>query len=209
MSLALALAGVSAATTLGSFAYNRYKNNKRKKFGDSAYGQELKRVGEEGSISQKARNIVVGGSNRASAGVAQTGKASYAGRLASQGLEGSVAGQRGMNEFDIQRQSDASRTSERVDLANEQSKVEAKLSYAEQKLQDERQREELQRANTNQLISGIGDIATSYIGNKLTTELANTKSDNAFDLKLMEQLRQLPANEREDYMTQLRKLGMI
>lgn len=158
-----ALAIASGAKALGSYAYNRYKNNKRKKFGDSAYGQELKRVGEEGSISQKARNIVVGGANRASAGVAQTGKASYAGRLASQGLEGSVAGQRGMNEFDIQRQSDASRTSERVDLANEQSKVEAKLSYAEQKLQDERQREELDRANTNQLISGIGEVAMQGI----------------------------------------------
>lgn len=168
--LAGALAIASGAKALGSYAYNRYKNNKRKKFGDSQYGKELKRIGEEGTFSQKARNIVTGSVARKSAGQAQTGKASYAGRLAAQGLEGSVAGQRGLSEFDIAKQRDVAESARGIELANEQSKVQARLSYAEQKLQDERQREALERENAQQLISGLSDVAmqgiTSYFAGK-------------------------------------------
>lgn len=163
MGLGTALAIASGVKALGSYAYNRYKNNKRKKFGDSQYGRELKRIGEEGTFSQKARNIVTGSVARKSAGQAQTGKASYAGRLAAQGLEGSVAGQRGLSEFDIAKQRDVAESAREVELANEQSKVQARLSYAEQKLQDERQREALERQNTEQLIGGLGDAVSAGI----------------------------------------------
>ena len=163
MSLAAGLAIAQGVKTLGSYAYNKYKNNQRKKFGDSSYGKELQRIGSEGRFSPTARNEIVGSANRASAGVAQSGKASYAGRIAAQGLEGSVAAQRGMNEYDIQRQRDIADTSSKVTLANEESKVDARLSYAEQKLADDRARQEAEQANTNQLISGLGDLAKQGI----------------------------------------------
>ena len=172
MGLAAGLAIASGVKALGSFAYNKYKNNKRKKFGDSSLGKELKRIGEEGKFSQKAKGLIQGGANRASANVAQTGKASFAGRLASRGLEGSVAGQRGLNEFDIERQRAVAETGREVELANEGSKVEAKLSFAERKLADEREREGLERANVNQLIGGLGEAPSlgvkAYYGDMAT-----------------------------------------
>lgn len=170
MGLGTALAVASGVKALGSYAYNRYKNNKRKKFGDSSLGKELKRIGEEGTFSKKARDVVTGSVARKSASQAQTGKASFAGRLASQGLEGSVAGQRGLSEFDIAQQRDVAESAREVELANEQSKVQARLSYAERKLQDERQREALERQNTEQLIGGLSDVAmqgiTAYFAGK-------------------------------------------
>ena len=170
MSLAVALAAAKGVQTIGSYVYNRYKNNKRQKFGDSSYGKELQSIGRNGRLSNQARNNIVGGVARNSANIAQTGKASYAGRLAHQGLEGSVAGQRGLNEFDLQRQRSVSEASRTVDLANEQSKVDARLSFAEQSLQDQRMREGLDKQNMNQLLSGLGETAQlgaqAYFGAK-------------------------------------------
>ena len=177
MGLGTALAVAQGVKTLGTYAYNRYKNNQRKKFGDSSLGKELKRIGEEGKYSQQAQNLITGDVARKSAGVAQTGKAGYAGRLAAQGLEGSVAGQRGMSEFDIQQQRDVAGASRKVQMENEASKVQAKLTFAEQKLRDEREREALQRQNVEQLIGGLGEAAggliNAYYSDKDTKDMIN------------------------------------
>jgi len=173
MGLGIALAAASGVKALGSYAYNRYKNNKRPKFGDSAYGEELQRIGREGKFSGNARNDIVGRTARESANIGQTGKASFAGRLASQGLEGSVAGQRGLNEFDIQRQEDVSRAGQDVELQNEQSKVDANLSYGQQLLADEQGLSDRHQQNAGQLISGLGSAAaqgiTGYFQGKAMT----------------------------------------
>ncbi len=179
MSLGTAVAVASGVHALGSYAYNRYKNNQRKKFGDTAHGKELKRVGEEGTFSQKAKNLIQGGQARASASVAQTAKSSYAGRLASQGLEGSVAGQRGMNEFDIARQRQAGETAGKIELENELSKADAKMTYAKAMTADENERVERERQAGQALVDGLGATAKAGV-NAYYSDLATKRRVDAF-----------------------------
>ena len=163
MALGTALAIAGGAKALGSFAARQAALKRRKKFGETGVGQELARQKKEGMFSPKARGLITGSANRGSAAVAESGKSSFAGRMAAQGLEGSVAAQRGLSDFDRQRQSDVARTAERVELANEQSKVDAAMTFAERKLADEREREAIRAENMQGLIEGLSPIATAGV----------------------------------------------
>jgi len=204
MGLGIGLAVATGAHALGTYAYNRYKNNQRKRFDDTAHGKELKRVGEEGTFSQKAKNLIQGGQNRASASVAQTGKSNYAGRLASRGLEGSVAGQRGMNEFDIARQRQAGETAGKIELENELSKASAKMTYAQAMTADENKRIERERQAGQALVDGLGATAKAGVS-AYYSDLATKRRVDAFkNFEDVGQLREAVGRRDltpEDFMT--------
>lgn len=157
-----ALALASGATALASYAKKRYDIANRKKFADSEYGQELSRYAKEGMYSPKARGLVTGSVARQTGATTEAAKSSYAGRLASQGLEGSVAGQRGMNEYDIARQREIADTRREIELKNEESKVKGRLTYAQKLLEDQRTEEQMKSEAIQDLIKGIGGIAIDY-----------------------------------------------
>ena len=198
-----ALALASGATALASYAKKRYDIANRKKFADSEYGQELSRYAKEGMYSPKARGLVTGSVARQTGATTEAAKSSYAGRLASQGLEGSVAGQRGMNEYDIARQREIADTRREIELKNEESKVKGRLTYAQKLLEDQRAEEQMKSEATQDLIKGLGSSVSAFIGEYNQNESYKRKIDAFNNLENLDSMREAVARgdfSREDLL---------
>ena len=216
MPLGTALAVTSALAAGGKYLASRYALAKRKKFEDTEFGREQARIAKEGRYTPKARGMITGSVARKAGATAQTGKASFAGRLAAQGLEGSIAGQRGLNEFDIAKQEQVAGAAREVDLANETSKVDAKLSYAENKLRDRREREAMKAQGTQQLIGDLGNVVSQYISGSAQEKQAiarnvaeSAKDERDFRLKILEMTNGMTKAEIEEFERLLENTGLV
>lgn len=205
MGLGLALAAIGAVKA-GASAWSKYKARKeRPKFADSEYGQELARFKKEGMYSPTARRNIVGDVARKAGSIGQTAKASYAGRLTAQGLEGSIAGQRGMNEIDIARQKQVAETARDIETKNEMSKVEAGLTYAQELYKDKQIDAAMKAQNRDELIASLGDLATAgvnaYFGDKNYKSKIDAFSN--FDIKKISEMSARGELSEQDLKTMI------
>ena len=160
-------------STASNYLSARREAKNRQPFQKTPYGQELGRIIKEGMYSPKARGLITGSVARRTGEVAQTGKANYLGRLVQQGMGGSIAGQRGINEYDIQRQKQIADTAREIELQNEESKARGRLSYAEAATKDAQERQALENAKAKyltdlafQTVSSGGEVAGQYLDSK-------------------------------------------
>ena len=176
--LALAQAGNKAIQGITNWVSNRYFN-KPKSFEETSYGKRLKTLSERGSYTPEMRSNIMTGVARPAAKIASTGKMNYQGRLISQGAEGSIAAQRGMRDYDTAYMDKMTEASQRIDFANEQSKIEAADEYAKAKTSYNERIEAMKQANNQQLVESLtgaaGNVADTYLQQHYAPAIARYK----------------------------------
>jgi len=165
----LAMAGIAAAGEAIKWGVNRYNESKRPKFKDSAYAKEMLRRKKEGIYSPEAMNQMQGDANRQYGSSAETGRARYMGNLVAQDMGGSIAAQRGANQFGIDAARAKSNFAGELSTENEMSKITAADQYNQALYQDKQQSWQNKSQANQQLFSGLVDglspIANKYIQN--------------------------------------------
>ena len=135
--------------------------NKPKPFGQTQYGQRLKTLSEQGTFSGAAKSNIMGGVGKETGNVAQQAKVSYKGRLISQGMGGSIAGQQGLANIDVQRMNKMGETAKGIETENELSKVQYGNEYAQAASQYGQQSKEYNRNMLTGLVQGtVGALGT-------------------------------------------------
>lgn len=167
-------AGIKAGTSAWKW-WQRRKDirglPKRPGFEGSSYAERLKQLSEQGIYSPAAMQNILGGVSRTAAGVAEEGKAGYYGRMIGRGMGGSIATQAGMGRYDIARMGKVSETARRLATEGELSKVGYGLQYGQMSYKDrmakyaeDLRRKEMQSANVQGLIGGLGETVGTGFG---------------------------------------------
>lgn len=140
-----------AARTAGSVAGGvmDYRQTRRriselmaKPYSSTEEGKYLEQVGREGIYSPREEAQLMSSVSRATAQGAQEARQQYQGLLASRGLQGSVAAQRGLNEVELARMGQIADIARDVRLSEEQTKEQAQRDYASRATQYDQAREE-------------------------------------------------------------------
>jgi len=146
------LATLSAAGT----GYSLLKNifNKQESFADTEYGRKLKKLSERGiDISPIISNI-----GKETGNIAQQEKTALKGRLISQNMGGSIAGQRAISEIDTKRMAMLAKTLENLKAKNEQLKAQYALQYAQQGSQYDLTQQQSEQDALAELLSTSGSL---------------------------------------------------
>ena len=154
----LAETGIDYFTT-----QNLLKNKKRQvkgmDYSKTPEGQELLTESQQGDITPAQRRAIMTRTGIESGAATSMGKAAYAGRLRAQGIDSSLAGQRGLNQFDIANAQTLGNTSGQLDIENAQSMAEARRRYASgaqaYSAQRRAQLDALDEANQQNNVKGI------------------------------------------------------
>ena len=156
----LPLLAIAQGVGTGLNFLNNYMN-KPKPFGDTAYGKRLKTLSEQGTFSGAAKSNILGGVGKETGNVAQQAKVSYKGRLISQGMGGSIAGQAKLADIDVQRMNKMGETAKGIETENELSKVQYGNEYAQAASQYGQQRQDYNRNMLTGLVQGtVGALGT-------------------------------------------------
>jgi len=166
----LAMAGIAAAGEAIKWGVNRYNESKRPKFKDSAYAKEMLRRKKEGIYSPEAMNQMQGDANRQYGSSAETGRARYMGNLVAQDMGGSIAAQRGANQFGIDAARAKSNFAGELSTENEMSKITAADQYNQALYQDKQQSWQNKSQANQQLVGGLTDAATGYFAGKIKAD---------------------------------------
>ncbi len=130
--------------------------NKPDKFEDTAQGKRLKYISQHGSISPGQRSIMLGNISKETGNIASQAKADFSGRLVSQGMGGSIAGQEKLADIDTERMKPITEMSERLDLVNEQSKFQAANEFAQGQTMSDQAIKQNKAQTWGGLIGGLG-----------------------------------------------------
>ena len=160
--LGLARAGIGAATSIGGFLSGQ--KSRKRKFGATARGEELKKLMAQGAISPEMEAEIIGSQNRRGAALAQTETAARRGELVAAGLEGSIAGRRFVREPQTERRRDLGATSRRIAAENAQSKMEAERTFSKERAGFQEQQQLAKQQALQQLIAGVGGAASEAVG---------------------------------------------
>lgn len=132
---------------------------------NSLYGQELERQSKQGIYSPETRQYMMSRIGQNTAQAANQGRGQYSGQLTRMGLENSIAGQRGMNEFALKRMKTMADKGQEIESQNELSKVYAREKYGQLDYQDKMaayqdkyNRRTMLMQNTQNLINGLTSI---------------------------------------------------
>ena len=118
------------------YGINSYALNKRKKqvkgmdYSKTPEGLQLLKESQQGDISPEEQADILTRTGIQSGAATSAGKAAYAGRMAASGMGGSIAAQRGMNEYDTTNAQTMGNMAGNIDLENAKSKAEASSRYA-------------------------------------------------------------------------------
>ena len=164
--MAIGISGGLALAKRASLIANWLTNRKRGNFSDTAYGKRLRERMEHGKYSPEAETRIVGGVAKSAGNIAQKAGASYRGRLASRGMEGSIAGQRGLSEIETRPIEAVTRTRERIATEDEMAKESAKDEFAAAKMSYRERLDELNRRNNTNLVGGLVDAGAGYLVSK-------------------------------------------
>jgi len=131
----------------------------------TAYGKELNRQSAEGIFSPETRQYMMKRFGQNTAQTANQGRGEYSGQMTRMGLENSVAGARGMNEYALKRMQILADKGGEIENQNEMSKISAKEQYGQLEYQDKMasyqdkyNRQTMKMQNTQNLISGLTSI---------------------------------------------------
>ena len=163
------------------------KMPKRPGFEGSSYADMLKRRSEEGMYSPETMNTMMRDVGQGVSERTEMGKSGYARRLLNQGIGGSMAGQRGLNEFETSKSEQLTGAERKLTMANEASKLGAGEQYEQLKYGDQIQqymdklgRQQSGMENESQLISGLAGAATTGMG-AYTTALQDKEASSQLD----------------------------
>ena len=134
--------------------------NRPKSFDQTSYGKRLKMLSEQGMFSGAAKSNILGQVGAQTGNVAQQAKTDYKGRMISQGMGGSIAGQQGLANIDMQRMGQMSSAAKDIETQNEMSKAQYGLQYDQAKTGYAQQLQDYDRNTVTGLIQG----ATSALG---------------------------------------------
>jgi hypothetical protein len=130
--------------------------NKPDKFEDTPQGKRLKYISQHGSVSPGQRSIMLGNISKETGNIASQAKADFSGRLVSQGMGGSIAGQEKLADIDAERMKPITEMSERLDMLNEQSKMQAADEFAQGQTMSDQAIKQNKAQTWGGLIGGIG-----------------------------------------------------
>lgn len=163
---AIAAAAVPyVAQGIGSYlSYRNKKKNQTPRFRDTAYGEELKRIGNEGMISPLAMRNMNASQSRMLGTRANIRKTGLRGALASRGIGRSIAGESLVDSVDAGTTKSLSEHMRNLDTRNELSKAGAMKEYG-MRVDDTdtiRRGENIQR--NQELFSGLTDAIGGWAG---------------------------------------------
>jgi hypothetical protein len=155
--------------------------NKPDKYEDTPEGKRKKYVSKYGAISQGQRSLALGNISRETGNIASQAKADFYGRLVSQGMGGSIAGQEKLADIDTERMKPITQMSEKLDIMNEQSKIQAADEFAQGQSGADAARKESTAQTWGGLISGLGQAVGASNTESLKNSSQVSKWLDAFD----------------------------
>lgn len=149
----------SAGNTLGTEYDRQARIASTKRFNNTDYGSYLQNIADEGLYSKSEEQQMMGDAARTAEQYSSNARQGYMAQLAGSGLEGSVAGARGIGE---------------IDSAKVQAMTNAQQNLQTQEKSAERQAEEAYARGATQYQEQYSQIADQY---KLAALQARTASD--------------------------------
>jgi len=181
---------IGAGLNLANNLIGLSRQKKPVSFNRTEYAKRLNQIKTHGKYSPDMMGSVVNQVGNQAGNQAQMQKANMAGQMINQGMGGSIAGMRGMNEIDMNASNTISNTVRKINMENEMSKADAATEYAQAHTQYQQQA----RAWENQLAMGMsGAIGqginmfgneTKYQQNLSMQQKAQTQLDEIIREKL-------------------------
>jgi len=184
--LALLLKGGSQAIKTGSRLL-------QPKFGNTAYGRQLKQIRRDGALSKGQETGIIGNVARTASRQSALANRRYMGGLINRGMQGSVSAQRGLREAEADVRRTVADTGRDIFQSEEKAKSDARMQYARGLDQDKAER----RQATVGLVTGALDTASG---------LAGAKAQQADKLELEEQAKNTAS--RQSYVDAVNKFGL-
>lgn len=151
--LALLLKGGSQAIKTGSRLL-------QPKFGNTAYGRQLKQIRRDGALSKGQETGIIGNVARTASRQSALANRRYMGGLINRGMQGSVSAQRGLREAEADVRRTVADTGRDIFQSEERAKSDARMQYARGLDQDKAQR---RQAGLGLLTAGL-DTASGIAG---------------------------------------------
>lgn len=172
--LALLLKGGSQAIQSGSRLL-------QPKFGNTAYGRQLKQIRRDGALSKGQETGIIGNVARTASRQSALANRRYMGGLINRGMQGSVSAQRGLREAEADVRRTVADTGRDIFQSEEKAKSDARMQYARGLDQDKAQR----------LQAGVGLASTAL-----------STAGGLYDAKAKRE-----ADTRQSYMDMATKYG--
>ena len=154
---------ISGGSSLAKYAYNRWLRPKQKAFQDTDYARRLKQISQQGIYSPQAQQTMLSNVGRTAGGIMANQQSYYRGRMANMGQSGSIAAQRGMNQFGTQLSDIIAREQSRINLQNEMSKSQALTEYARKKTGYEQELQQEKQQQADELMGGLISAGGGYL----------------------------------------------
>lgn len=130
------------------------------KFGNTAYGRQLKQIRRDGALSKGQETGLIGNVARTASRQSAVANKRYMGGLINRGMQGSVSAQRGLREAEADVRRTVADTGRDIFQSEERAKSDAKMQYARGLDQDKAQR---RQAGIGLLTAGL-DTAGGLVG---------------------------------------------
>jgi hypothetical protein len=150
--LALLLKGGSQAIQSGSRLL-------QPKFGNSAYGRQLRQVKRHGALTPGQETGIIGNVSRTASRQSAVANKRYMGGLINRGMQGSVSAQRGLREAEADVRRTVADTGREMFQNEERAKSDAKMQYARGLDQDRAERRQAGLGLASTALATAGGIA--------------------------------------------------
>jgi len=170
------------------------------KFGNSAYGRQLKQIRRDGALSKGQETGIIGNVSRTASRQSAVANKRYMGGLINRGMQGSVSAQRGLREAEADVRRTVADTGREMFQNEERAKSDAKMQYAKGLDQDKAER---RQAWTGLITAGL-DTASGIAGgldNESKLKAKNLRADRTEMIGFLNS-----ANDKEQFMTRLKFL---
>jgi len=163
------------------------------KFGNTAYGRQLKQVKRDGALSKGQETGIIGNVSRTASRQSAVANKRYMGGLINRGMQGSVSAQRGLREAEADVRRTVADTGREMFQNEERAKSDAKMQYARGLDQDKAQR---RQAEVGMLTAGLDTLSS----------LQGAKTQRADKLALEKQ--ESDASKTKSYVDAVAKYGL-
>ena len=170
------------------------------KFGNTAYGRQLKQIRRDGALSKGQETGLIGNVARTASRQSAVANKRYMGGLINRGMQGSVSAQRGLREAEADVRRTVADTGRDIFQSEERAKSDAKMQYARGLDQDKAQR---RQAGIGLLTAGL-DTASGIAGGLDDESKLKAKNLRADRTEMIGFLNS--ANDKEQFMTRLKFL---
>lgn len=189
----LLLGGASKAIKTGSRLL-------QPKFGNTAYGRQLKQIRRDGALSKGQETGIIGNVARTASRQSALANRRYMGGLINRGMQGSVSAQRGLREAEADVRRTVADTGRNIFQSEERAKSDARMQYARGLDQD---RAERRQAGIGLLTAGLDTASGIYGGldDESKLKAKNLRADRTEMIGFLNS-----ANDKEQFMTRLKFL---